>query len=75
MIDATQINLYLTNPSGDDVLQHDCIHLPTSMEKETNTYEIVTYCLSENRSKWKIQENNLDQKLMFAQLYEQNITS
>ena len=75
MIDATQINLYLTNPSGDDVLQHDCIHLPTSMEKETNTYEIVTYCLSENRSKWKIEENNLDQKLMFAQLYEQNITS
>ena len=43
--------------------------------KETDSRQIISYCMSEWPSKFKIKENNLDQKLTFSQLSKQKITS
>ncbi|CAF0891325.1 unnamed protein product, partial [Rotaria sordida] len=79
VIGSPQINLHLTDEVIDNktnvVFQHDCLYVPASIEKENNIHQIISYCLTEWSSKWNIEENNLDQKFTFNQLYEQNITS
>ena len=74
-----QINLDLTNlpnDNGSDIaLQHDCLHVTAWMQKETELYQIVSYCMSEWPSKWKIQKSKLDQSFTFADLAKRNITS
>jgi hypothetical protein len=79
MITSLQINLHLTdlinNNNCDVVFQHDCLHVADSVKKENPIHQIISYCLTSCPSKWNIQENNLDQKLTFAELYKQNITS
>ncbi|CAF0987272.1 unnamed protein product, partial [Rotaria sordida] len=79
VIGSPQINLHLTDEVIDNktnvVFQHDCLYVPASIEKENNIHQIISYCLTEWSSKWNIEENNLDQKFTFNQLYKQNITS
>ena len=74
-----QINFHLTDwisdNTSDVVFQHDCLYVAASIEEETDSYQIIAYCLTNISSKWYIQENTLSQKLTFAELYEQNITS
>jgi hypothetical protein len=71
-----QINLHLTSwTSEDENLQHDCLHVAASIEKETDPRQIISYCMSEWPSKFNIKENNIDQKLTFAELSKQLITS
>ena len=65
MICSLQINMDIT----------DCIHVTASMKKETDPYQIISYCLTESSSKWNIEENNFHQKFTFAELYKQNISS
>jgi hypothetical protein len=60
---------------NDIVVQHDCLHVAASIEKETDPYQIISYCLTEWPSQWTIKQHDLDQKFTFAELYEQNITS
>ena len=74
-----QLNLHLTqwsiNNNGDDfVLQHDCLFV-SHWKNEDDIHEMTPYCLSEWPSKWNIQQNTLDQKYSFAQLFAHNITS
>ncbi|CAF1022186.1 unnamed protein product [Rotaria sp. Silwood1] len=79
VIASPQINLHLTdeisNNTNDVVFQHDCLHVLASTEKQKNIHQIVSYCLTEWLSELNIEENNLDQKFTFNQLYKQNITS
>jgi hypothetical protein len=74
-----QINLYLTNWTSNDEnnndLQHDCVYAVAPIETAGSFGQIISYCMSEWPSKWKIEENNIDKKLTFADLSKQNITS
>ncbi len=71
-----QINLYLTDQENEDEnLQHDCFHVPVYIKNEFHPRQIISYCMSELSSKFNIKENNIDQKLTFAQLLKQNITN
>jgi hypothetical protein len=74
-----QINFDLTKWVSDDentlLLQHDCLHVAAWIEKETDPYQIISYCMSEYPSKWKIQGNAFHQNFTFAELYHRNITS
>jgi hypothetical protein len=78
-ISSPQINLHLTDGiSGnkrDVAFQHDCLYVAAPLEKETDPYQIISYCLTEWPSKWNIQEDTLHQKFTFAQLHQENITS
>ncbi|UJR06936.1 hypothetical protein I4U23_011225, partial [Adineta vaga] len=56
-------------------LQHDCLYVSVSTEKGTDSYQTISYCLTEWPSKWKLVENEYDQKFTFEQLYEQGVTS
>ncbi|CAF1360066.1 unnamed protein product [Adineta steineri] len=79
IVTQPNINLYHTdwvnNDKNDIVFPHDCLHVISSFKKETDPYQVVSYCLNELPSKWIIQENTIDQKFTFAELYQQNITS
>ncbi|CAF4082700.1 unnamed protein product, partial [Rotaria sordida] len=67
---------YSVNDNKTDIVfQHNCLYVPTFTGKENNIHQIISYCLTEWSSKWIIEENNLDQKFTFNQLYKQNITS
>ena len=72
-----QINLDLTdwNRENNDVLQHDCIDVLARRFSEIDPQQIISYCLSELPSKWKIRENTVDRKLNFLQLKELGVTS
>ncbi|CAF4269870.1 unnamed protein product, partial [Adineta steineri] len=78
IVTQPNINLYHTdwvnNNKNDIVFPHDCLHVISSLKKETDPYQVVSCCLSELPSKWNIQENTIDQKFTFAELYQQNIT-
>ncbi len=70
------INFYRTYwVSGYDHMQHDCLQVPAYTDGESDPRQIISYCMSEFPSKFKIKENNLEQKFTFEQLFKQNITS
>jgi hypothetical protein len=75
---SMQRNLHFIERIGDNesdvVTQHDCLRVDHWENKE-NIYEITLYCMNEWPSKWNIQENNVDQRFSFAQLYALNVTS
>ncbi|UJR12436.1 hypothetical protein I4U23_016612 [Adineta vaga] len=79
VIGSPQINLDLTdwinNSKSDAVLQHDCIHVATSIQEGTDSQQIISYCMSEWPTKWIIRTNSQDRNFTFAQLIQQNITS
>ena len=56
------------------VLQHDCIHVPARRFSEIDPQQIISYCLSESSSKWKIEKNSLDKNFTFLQLMESGVT-
>ncbi|UJR12030.1 hypothetical protein I4U23_016208 [Adineta vaga] len=74
-----QMNLYSTNEldanNSGIVFQHDCFHIPASVKKDSKTHLIIHYCLTEWPLEWTIEENSIDKKLTFADLYKQNITT
>jgi len=65
----------VSDNQNDVGFQHDCLHVAASIKKETDPYQIISYCLTEWPSTWNIQEDKLEQKFTFAQLYQKNITS
>ena len=71
---ALQMNLDRTDWIGINY-QHNCLHVLASREKATNPYQIISYCLSESPTEWKIEENHCDPKFTFAQLHQQHVTS
>ncbi|CAF3945712.1 unnamed protein product [Adineta steineri] len=75
VIAVPQINLYLTDQENDNDSQHGCLHITTLIKGKTDSQEIMSYFLTESASKWIIQENNLDEKFQFNELYKRNITS
>ena len=66
---------WINRPQNNDGWQHDCLHVLAAREKETSPYQIISYCLSESPSQWKIQDNHIDPKFTFDQLHQQNVTS
>ncbi|CAF1421215.1 unnamed protein product [Adineta steineri] len=57
-------------------LQHNCLYNMMSYENRlAESDQIISYCLTEWPSKFKIRENEHDQKFTFSQLYRDNITS
>ena len=76
---SPQINLYLTDSVDDSTdnpsFLHDCLHVAATAERETDLYQIISYCLTQSSVQWNIQANDLNQKFTFAELREQNITS
>ncbi|CAF1167926.1 unnamed protein product [Adineta steineri] len=79
VISSPQINLHLTSwinaNKSDVVFQRDCLYVTPSTEAETDTYQIISYCLTNTSSEWNIKEDTLGQKFSFAELHKQNITS
>ena len=71
---ALKMNLDRTDWIGINY-QHNCLHILASREKATNPYQIISYCLSESPTEWKIEENHCDPKFTFAQLHQQHVTS
>ncbi|CAF1639582.1 unnamed protein product, partial [Adineta ricciae] len=90
-VSSYEINLELTDWTNLDEtnmdLQHDCLYTSMSIEPETKPYhlehhnisrnfrQMISLCLSEWPSTWKIQENTQDQKFNFSQLAKLHITS
>jgi hypothetical protein len=74
-----QRNLHFIERVGDNesdvVTQHDSLAVDSWVNNKKDIYEITLYCMSEWPSKWNIQENNVDKKFSFAQLYALNVTS
>ncbi|CAF1362720.1 unnamed protein product [Adineta ricciae] len=73
-----QINLDLTEwiEEHSSILQHDCLHVRSSLRIENDPYQILSYCFSEWPSKWNISiPDNSYRKLIFVDLYKFNITS
>ncbi len=75
-----QINLYLTdrvsNKENNNGLLHDCLYAAAHPPiKDREPYQIIPYCMGEWKSRWDIQENNIDQKFTFTELLKQGITS
>jgi hypothetical protein len=74
-----QINLdrtdWVRNSERSVVSQHDCLHVAAPVEKKNDSRQIISYCTGEWSPDWNIQKNNVDQKLTFAELYKQHITS
>ena len=54
---------------------YNCIHVTAKVQYAQQPVEIISYCMNEWSPKWNIQENNLDQKLTFAELFNLNVTS
>jgi len=79
-IDSHQFNLYYTDRVSEStstmIIQHNCLYAAViSGFNYESSYEIVPYCLSESSSKWKIEKTNHHQKLTFAELRRDNISS
>ena len=74
-----QINLDLTDKADDlddaSMWLYNCIHVPAKVHYAAQPVEIISYCMNEWSPKWNIQENSLDQKLTFGQLFNLNVTS
>ncbi|CAF2391521.1 unnamed protein product [Rotaria sp. Silwood2] len=74
-----QINLDLTdcvsNSESDATLQHNCLHVTGSIDKETDSRQFISYCMNEYSPKWNIQSNSRERKFTFVELYKHNITS
>jgi hypothetical protein len=52
-----RINLHLTNwTSEDDNFQHDCLQVLTYTKEESDPRQIISYCMGEFSSKFKIKE-------------------
>ena len=69
-----QINIYLTGlVSNNSDLQHDCLR--AAAPTDHNSSQIISYCMGEWSSEWKIQENNFDPKFNFSELSKKNISS
>jgi hypothetical protein len=66
-----QLNLYLTdlvtNDENRDDLQHDCLYDVAAIQRDRNTGQIISYCMGEWPTKWKIEDNHFDQKFTFAE--------
>jgi hypothetical protein len=58
VIAPLQINLDLTDwvngTERNDALQHDCLHVAASTDKDNDPRQIISYCMSEWPSKWTI---------------------
>jgi hypothetical protein len=76
---SPQINLdlndWVSDSESDANFQHDCLHVVASIKNESDPHQIISYCMSEWPSNWKIQKNNEHQNFTFAELYKKNITS
>ena len=71
-----QINFHLTNwTQEDENVQHDCLHVPADIKRNLNDLQIISYCMGEFPSKFQIKENHIDQKLTFAQLAKEHVTT
>lgn len=72
---SSQINLDLTDQVSNVILQYNCLHVAGQIEKETDPYQIISYCMNEWSLQWNIQVNNLHQRFTFDELYKLNIVS
>ena len=54
-------------------LQHDCLYVPAYTEESTESYETISYCLTEWSSEWNINENEFQERFTFEELYQQKI--
>ncbi len=43
----SQINLDLTDWVSDIVFEHVCLHVAAKIEKESDPYQIISYCIGE----------------------------
>jgi hypothetical protein len=70
-----RINLHSTDwESEDENVQHDCLVVPVSIERGSDSRQIMSYCMSEWISKFDIKENDIDQKFTFDELSKRNVT-
>jgi hypothetical protein len=70
---SPQINLYFTDSISNDIsFSHTCLYVTAVIDKETNTQQMISFCLSESSKECN---NELNQVLTFAELYQQEITS
>ncbi len=80
VIGLPQFNLHYTDvvceSSSKIFMEHNCLYARTrATTYNGGSHQILVFCLSECPSKWKIDNNNHHQKLTFAELRIQNITS
>lgn len=59
----------------DDQLQHNCLNVAACRTTESDPRQIVSYCMSELASKWKITDNVFERKFTFVELSERHVTS
>ncbi|CAF2697935.1 unnamed protein product [Rotaria sp. Silwood2] len=78
-IGSPQINLHLTDwiseSVSDVVMQHNCLNVVASIEKENDPRQVISYCLSEWPSKWNINGITHYRVFTFAELHKHRITS
>jgi len=71
-----QINLHLTDwQNENDDLRHDCLYVVTPFQQEGTADIVTAYCMGVWPSKWKIKENDIDEKFTFEDLSKQGITT
>ena len=75
IINASRVNLYLTDGETQGSPQHGCLRVAARVERENDPHQIIAYCLTVWPLTWILQENTIDQKLEFAELIKLNITS
>ncbi|CAF4588473.1 unnamed protein product [Rotaria sp. Silwood2] len=74
-----QINLHytewLSENESNNVLQHDCIRVPASIDEANIKHEIISYCMNDLPSKFHIENKDIFPKFTFAELSKLSITS
>nr|AEN94416.1 low density lipoprotein [Adineta vaga] len=78
--ETPHFNLHHTDWTSENeiyaTLQHDCLYVSvlTDFEKRVQSYQTISYCLTEWPSKWNIIENEFQETFTFEELYQQNVT-
>jgi hypothetical protein len=77
IIATPQLNLYYTDwvSESDNELQHNCLRAATNEATQQGGLDIISYCMSELPSEFRIEDEDLFSKFTFVELSKQNITS
>ncbi len=77
IIAIPQLSLYYTDlgRETDNALQHNCLHISVTGEREVDERQIMSYCMSELPSNFNVENDNFFSKFTFAELSKQNITN
>ena len=77
IVGRPQLNLYYNDEVSETngTFQHTCLQHANNRFGSENEHQVISYCMNEFSSKFKIENNNHFPNFTFAELQKQNITS